>query len=59
MGDTVGLRYTGQKISAISNLFGSFSLLARLDEVQEELLFYPGACRHQQNVKVFTLKFFK
>ena len=33
------------------------SFLARLDEVQEELLYYPRH-RRQQNVKVFTLKFF-
>ena len=34
--------------------------LARLDKVQEELLYYPRRWRWQryQNVKVFTLKFF-
>ena len=37
------------------------SFLARLDKVHEELLYYPRRrrqCRHKQNVKVFTLKFF-
>ena len=34
-------------------------ILARLEEVQEELLYYPQRWRQrQQNVKVFTLKFF-
>ena len=34
--------------------------LARLEEVQEEQLYYPRHRRHRryQNVKVFTLKFF-
>ena len=41
---------------------GSKSFLARLDEVQEELLYYPRRSwrrrRSWQNVKVFMLKFF-
>ena len=39
----------------------AFPFLARLDQVQEELLYYPQCQRwrrRQQNVKVFTLKFF-
>ena len=43
-------------------ILGTFALpkllfLARLDEVQEELLYYLWR-RRRQNVKVFTLKFF-
>ena len=38
-----------------ANQFFLFTFLARLDEVQEELLYYRP---RRQNVKVFTLKFF-
>ena len=47
--------YKGSK-HAVKTVF-----LARLDEVQEELLYYTGCRRWRRcrvNVKVFTLKFF-
>ena len=42
MGDTVGPRYTAPKISAISYLFGTFSLLIMGDTERPRYTDFPG-----------------
>ena len=58
MGDTVGPRYTVPKISAISYLFGTFSLLIMGDTERPRYTGFPGLSVRGITALLCTLIFF-